>query len=123
LFLKRISWVHTSDIYFNFLMLHHWLASHERLNIKWQHVFRTCLFKKISFKKCYQTKIRLQIWWILFYFFEFSEKWEYFNVQNIHFNLKISVLLNFSQKRQNWFTLFLCGWLLIVTMVIIHNEI
>lgn len=29
--------------FFNFLMLLHWLASHEGFNIKWQHEFRPCL--------------------------------------------------------------------------------
>jgi hypothetical protein len=29
--------------FFNFLMLHHWLASQKGFSIKWGQVFRTCL--------------------------------------------------------------------------------
>ncbi len=71
--------------FFNFLMLHHWLESHDGFRTKWQQVFRTTLNKFLEaplfFFKCYQTKIRIQMWWIFFFpniwqFFS-RKKWEY----------------------------------------------
>ncbi len=55
-------------------MLHRWLASQEWFSIKWWQVFSAYLNSQILVSKCYQTKIRVQIWWIFFQIYYFFKK-------------------------------------------------
>ncbi len=51
----------SGDVFFNFLMLCHWLASHDGFSIKCQQVLRTHLNSfKTSFQKATKLKIKLK---------------------------------------------------------------